>query len=114
MAVGHSVDPARWRALFDEVMSRVAGRFGRVEPRRTARDVALGLLSPVEHKNCWWLAEHAGHRGPQTVQRLLRTAVWDAEAVRDDIREFVVAHLGHRDAVLIPDETGFVKTNVRP
>jgi SRSO17 transposase len=95
--------------VFNDVMSRVAGRFRRVEPRRTARDLVLGLLSPVEHKNCWWLAEQAGHRGPQAMQRLLRTAVWDADAVRDDVREFVVGHLGHRDGVLIPDETGFVK-----
>jgi S-adenosyl methyltransferase len=43
--------------------------------------VVPGLLPPVEHKNCWWLAEHAGHRGPQTMQRLLRTAVSDADAV---------------------------------
>ncbi|GAA4579517.1 hypothetical protein GCM10023176_57460 [Micromonospora coerulea] len=65
-------------------MGCVAGRFGRVEPRRTARDLVLGLRSPVERKNCWWLAEQAGHRGPQAMQRLLRTAAWDADAVRDE------------------------------
>jgi SRSO17 transposase len=95
--------------LFDDVLSRIAGRFARVEPRRAARDLLLGLLSPVEHKNCWWLAEQAGHRGPHTMQRLLRTARWDADAVRDDVREFVSGQLGHRDGVLIPDETGFLK-----
>jgi SRSO17 transposase len=95
--------------MFDGVMARIAGRFARVEPRRTARDLLLGLLSPVERKNCWWLAEQAGHAGPQAMQRLLRTAVWDADAVRDDVRQFVLAHLGHRDGVLIPDETGFLK-----
>jgi SRSO17 transposase len=78
-------------------MSRIAGRFRRIEPRRAARELLLGLLSPVEQKNCWWLAEQAGHRGPQAMQRLLRTAVWDADAVRDDVREFVAAHLGHPD-----------------
>jgi hypothetical protein len=57
VAAGHSVDPARWRVLFDELMFLVAGRFGRVGPRRTARDMVLGLLSPAERKNCWWLAE---------------------------------------------------------
>ena len=109
MAAGHSVDPARWRVLFDELMSLVAGRFGRVEPRRTARQFVLGLLSPVERKNCWWLAEHAGHADPQAMQRLLRTAVWDADMVRDDLRGFVAAQLGHAGGVLIPDETGFLK-----
>ncbi|MGH8883553.1 MAG: IS701 family transposase, partial [Stackebrandtia sp.] len=93
-------------------MGRVAGRFARAEPRRAARDLVLGLLSPVERKNCWGLAEHAGHGGPQGMQRLLRTAVWDADGLRDDVRSYVVDHLGHPDGVLIPDETGFLKKGV--
>jgi DDE superfamily endonuclease len=75
----------------------VAGRFARVEPRRTALDMVPGLLSPAGRKNCWWLAEQAGHGGPQAMQRLLRTAVWDADAVRDDLRGFVTAQLGQPD-----------------
>jgi SRSO17 transposase len=109
VAVGHSVDPAAWRRLFDEAMDRIAGRFGRVEPRRAARAFVLGLLSDVDGKNCWTLAERAGHARPDAMQRLLRTACWDAEAVRDDVRDLVVAHLGHPDAVLVPDETGDLK-----
>jgi SRSO17 transposase len=99
--------------MFDELMSLVAGRFARVEPRRTARDMVLGLLSLAERKNCWWLAEQAGHGDPQAMQRLLRTARWDADAVRDDVRGFVAAHLGARGGVLIPDETGFLKKGTR-
>jgi SRSO17 transposase len=99
--------------LFDGLMAQIAGRFVRVEPRRTARDLVLGLLSAVERKNSWWLAEQAGHTGPQTMQRLLRTAMWDADALRNDVREFVVTRLGHPDAVLIPDETGFLKKGRR-
>ena len=95
--------------LFDELMSLVAGRFGRVEPRRTARQFVLGLLSPVERKNCWWLAEQAGHADPQAMQRLLRTAVWDADKVRDDVRGFVAAQFGDAAGVLVCDETGFLK-----
>jgi len=95
--------------LFDEMMDRIAGRFGRVEPRRTARAFVLGLLSDVDGKSCWQLAEEAGHARPDGMQRLLRTACWDAEAVRNDVRELVVAHLGHPDAVLVPDETGDLK-----
>jgi SRSO17 transposase len=98
--------------LFDELMSLVAARFARAEPRRTARDFVLGLLSPVERKNCWWLAEQAGHGDPQAMQRLLRTAVWDADAVRDDVRAFAAAQLGHPAGVLIPDETGFLKKGI--
>jgi SRSO17 transposase len=95
--------------LFDELMFLVAGRFGRAEPRRTAREFVVGLLSPLERKNCWQLAEQAGHGDPQTMQRLLRTAAWDADAVRDDLRAFVAGQFGDAAGVLIPDETGFLK-----
>ena len=109
VAVGHSVEPAGLRVLFDQVMVRIAGRFGRVEPRRTAGRMLAGLLSGLERKTCWQLAEHAGMRDPVAMQRLLRTAVWDADAVRDDVRDLVVEHLGSPHAVLVVDETGFVK-----
>ncbi len=71
-----------------------------------------GLLSPVERKNGWQLAEHAGHAGearPYGMQRLLAGAKWDANAVRDDLRAYVVEHLGDPRAVLVIDETGFLK-----
>nr|WP_307711404.1 IS701 family transposase [Streptomyces sp. V4I23] len=90
-------------------MARIAGRFGRVEPRTAARAYLLGLLSNVERKNCWQLAEQAGLARPGPMQRLLRYARWDADAVRDDLRAYVADHLGTDDAVLIVDETGFVK-----
>jgi hypothetical protein len=64
VAAGHSVDgvdPARWEQTVDQVMGRVGDAFGRVEPRRTARAYVAGLLSATERKNCWWLAEDAGH-----------------------------------------------------
>lgn len=95
--------------MFDQVMARIAGRFRRVEPRATARAYFLGLLSGVERKNCWRLAEHAGHVRPGPMQRLLRSARWDADAVRDDVRAYVQEHLGAADGVLIVDETGFLK-----
>lgn len=68
--------------MFDQVMARIAGRFGRVEPRAAARSYLLGLLSNAERKNCWQLAEQAGHARPGPMQRLLRHARWDADAVR--------------------------------
>lgn len=110
VAPGHSVDgvdPARWEQTIDRVMGRVAAAFSRVEPRRTARDYVVGLLSDTERKNCWWLAENAGHTRPDAMQRLLRTANWDAEKVRDKVRSVVVEALAHLDGVLIVDETGF-------
>jgi hypothetical protein len=66
--------------LFDELMGRIAGRFGRVEPRRRARAFVLGLLSGLSRKNCWTLAEQAGDATPDGMQHLLAGARWDAGA----------------------------------
>ncbi|WP_230689038.1 transposase [Micromonospora sp. WMMC415] len=93
-------------------MTRVADRFVRAEPRRTAGQFVEGLLSDAERKTCWSLAERAGHGDPQAMQRLLRTAVWDADAVRDDVRDWLIEQLGHPDGVLVCDETGFLKKGV--
>lgn len=95
--------------MFDQVMARVAGRFRRVEPRAAARAYLLGLLSSVERKNCWQLAEQAGHTRPGPMQRLLRSARWDADAVRDDLRAYAAEQLGADGSVLVVDETGFLK-----
>ena len=109
MAAGHIVDPGSWRDAFDELMSRLAPRFGRVEPRRRVRSFVLGLLSGLPRTNCWTIAEHAGEASPDGMQHLLARAVWDAEAVRDDLRGYVVDHLADPDAVLVVDETGDLK-----
>lgn len=90
--------------MFDQTMARTAGRFSRVEPRATARAYPLGPLSGAERKNRWQL-----HARPGPMQRLPRHAHWDADAVRDDLRAYAVDHLGTDQAVLIVDETGFVK-----
>jgi SRSO17 transposase len=78
--------------------ARIAGRFGRVEPRRRARAYLLGLLSDVDTRTCWQLAEQAGDRLPQRMQRLLGEAVWEADKVRDDVRGYVVDELGDSNA----------------
>ncbi|WP_434971554.1 IS701 family transposase [Micromonospora peucetia] len=93
-------------------MTHVADRFVRAEPRATAAQFVEGLLSGVERKSCWSLAEWAGHADPQAMQRLLRTAVWDADVVRDDVRAWLIDQLGHPEAVLVTDETGFLKKGV--
>ena len=109
MAAAFSVAPARWQAGLDELLSRVAGRFARVEPRRRARAFTLGLLADLPRKNCWAIAEHAGDASPDGMQHLLARAVWDADGVRDDVRAYVVEHLGDPGAVLVIDETGDLK-----
>ena len=115
MAAGHSVDvdPACWQELFDELLGRVAGRFPRVEPRWRARAFVQGLLSDLPRKNCWTLAEHAGDTNPDGMQHLLARAVWDHDGVRDDLRDYVVEHLGDPEAVLVVDETGDLKKGTR-
>ena len=90
-------------------MGRIAGRFARVEPRRRARAFVLGLLSGLRRKNCWTIAELAGDLSPDGMHHLLAGARWDADAIRDDLRGYVVEHLGSADAVLVVDETGDVK-----
>src|SRR2546421_7905719 len=90
-------------------MGRIACRFARVEPRRRARAFVLGLLSGLRRKNCWTIAEQSGDATPDGMQHLLAAARWDAGAVRDDVRAYVVEHLGSADAVLVVDETGDVK-----
>jgi SRSO17 transposase len=79
---------------FEAASAYIAGRFGRVEPRRQARAFLLGLLSDVDTRSCWQLAEQAGDHSPHRMQRLLSKAVWDADAVRDDVRRYVVDELG--------------------
>ena len=68
-----------------------------------------GLLSAAERKNGWTLAEQAGDATPDAMQRLLNHAGWNANLVRDDLRDYVVEHLGDDAAVLVVDETGFLK-----
>jgi SRSO17 transposase len=102
-----------WLAGLDALFARVAGRFGRVEPRRQARLYLMGLLAPLERKNGWQLAEAAGDAAPDRMQRLLSSARWDARQARDDLRGYVVEHLGDPGGVLIVDETGFVKKGTK-
>jgi SRSO17 transposase len=108
-AAGNSVDTVGWLAEFDTGFACIAGRFGRVEPRRRARAFLLGLLSDVDTRSCWQLAEQAGDTSPHAMQRLLGETVWDADAARDDVRGYVADALGDPDGVLILDDTGDLK-----
>ncbi len=100
-------------AELDVVHARIAGRFARAEPRARVREYVSGLVAGLERKNGWTLAEHAGEMGPDGMQRLLRRADWDTGEVRDDVRDYVVEHLGGPGGVLIADETGFIKKGSR-
>ena len=92
---------ARWAEGIEQVHSCIAGRFRRPEPRRRVLDYLRGLVSSVERKNGWQLAEQAGDATPDGVQRLLYNYRWDADLVRDDLKSYVVEHLSAADAVLV-------------
>ena len=98
-----------WVKELDALNERIAQRFSRTEVRRRARTYLRGLLGSAERKNSWQLAEAAGESTPYGVQHLLGRANWDADLVRDDLREYVVDHLGGEGAILVVDETGFLK-----
>ena len=102
-----------WAAELAALCERIGPRFGRIEVRRRAAAFLRGLLSAVERKNGWQLAEHAGEAAPDGMQRLLYQARWDPDGVRDDLRAWVVEHLGDPGGVLVVDETGFVKKGTK-
>ena len=107
------LEVARWAKGIEGVHGCIAGRFHRSESRWRALEYLKGLLSPVERKNGWQLAEQAGNATPDGVQRLLSTYRWDADLVRDDLRGYVVEHLGDERGVLVVDETGFLKKGIK-
>lgn len=98
-----------WRDELAILQMRLGALFGRPEPRRQAGLYLEGLLSAVERKNGWQLAEQIGDARPWRTQRVLSHVLWDEAAARDLCRDYVIEHLGSRDGVLIVDETGFLK-----
>ena len=92
-----------WALGLEELAGRIAPRFVRAEPRRRALAYLRGLLSRLERKNGWQLAEAAGDATPDGVQDFLSRMRRDADAVRDDLRAYVAEHLGDPEAVLVLD-----------
>jgi SRSO17 transposase len=98
-----------WAEELEAVNERLSAHFARSEVRGRAQDYLRGLLSEAKRKNGWQLAEVAGNATPYGIQHLLGRANWDADAVRDDLREYVLEHLAGGESVLVIDETGFLK-----
>jgi SRSO17 transposase len=103
------VEVEKWLEELKALPARIAPRFRRSEPRGRSLGYLKGLLSGVERRNGWQLAEQAGEETPDGMQRLLATADWDAELVREDLCDYVVETLGTQKVVLVVDETGFLK-----
>ncbi|MFJ1730865.1 transposase [Streptomyces sp. NPDC088254] len=106
---GDLADVRLWAGELDVLHERFVHRFNREEPRQSALAYMRGLGAPLERKNGWTLAEEAGHTGPDRIHRLLNRIEWDADEVLDDVRDYVVEHLGDRDAVLIVERRGSVR-----
>ena len=109
----NDADVEDWSEQLSALHGRIGSRFARSEQRRRALAYLQALVSPCERKNGWQLAEMVGESSPDGVQRLLNQALWDADAVRDDLRSSVVERLGSERAVLVIDETGFVKKGTK-
>ena len=103
------VEVENWLEELQALHERIAPHVRRSEPRERSLAYLKGLLSGVERRNGWQLAEQAGEDRPDGMQRLLATADWDAELVQEDLRDYVVETLGSEKAVLVVDETGFLK-----
>ena len=103
----------QWADELQEVAELIGEHFSRSEARERALTYLRGLMSPVERKNGWQLAEEAGDETPYATQHLLGRAVWSADEVRNDLRNYVVKYLGDEEAVLVLDETGFLKKGTK-
>jgi hypothetical protein len=108
VAASQSVDVQQFRVELADAVGSTSSRFARRKPLAHAADLVLELVSPLESKNCWTIAEQDGHSSPNGLHLLVR-AVWDAEAARDDVRSYVIERLADPGAVLVVDETGDLK-----
>lgn len=106
-------DVRNWGYELDAVAARIGARFPRSETRDRVRAYLIGLLGPVQRKNGWQVAEQIGDAAPYGVQYLMGRSEWDPDSVRDDLLAYVVETLGDPEAVLVIDETGFLKKGAK-
>lgn len=102
-----------WHGELDRFSERIGARFFRREPRARVPLYVRGLCAGIDRRNGWTIAEHAGQVSPDGMQRLLRNADWDVDGVRDDLRDLVIERLGDADAVVVFDDTGFLKKGIK-
>jgi SRSO17 transposase len=98
-----------WERELVSLKARLAPVFRRRELKETGGAFLDGLLSGIERKTGWLMAEQANAERPYRMQSLLGRSHWSADALRDQVRSYVIETLGDRDGVLVVDETGFLK-----
>src|SRR6266516_1495100 len=104
-----ATDVIRWHCSLMQLHARLAPHFARPEPYARMLRFLQGMLSQVERKNGWQLAEQAREATPYVLQRLLSQAVWDVDGVRDEVRAFTLSQLDTQEAIVAIDETSFPK-----
>jgi SRSO17 transposase len=109
LALTTATDLTRWQWFLVQVHARLAPHFARPEPYQRMLRFVQGIVSSVERKNGWQLAEQAREATPYGMQRLLSQAVWDEDGVRDEVRAVALEHLGTSQAIVALDETSFPK-----
>jgi SRSO17 transposase len=102
-------DIKAWEEEFGRVVERIEPLFYRTESRAHAERYLRGLLAPLERKNGWTIAEHAGEKEPKALQRFLNLTPWDADELRDIVVAYAMEHFADPAGVLIADPTGFAK-----
>jgi SRSO17 transposase len=98
-----------WTTVFNECGQRIRHAFVRPEPYHQALAYIQGLMSGASRKNGWQVAEETGETTPSAMQHLLDRAKWDCDGVRDELRAYVCETLATPNAVVVIDETGFLK-----
>jgi len=106
-------DVDEWASGLDDVLARISPLFYRTESRKHAEQYFRGLLSPIERKNGWTIAEHVGELEPKALQRFLNLSPWDADALLDLNREYAMKHLADPGGILVADPTGFAKKGTK-
>jgi SRSO17 transposase len=106
-------DVDRWESELEGVLARIRPLFYRTESKNRAEQYFRGLLSPIERKNGWTIAEHVGELEPKAMQRLLNLSPWDADALLDLNREYAMEHLADPGGILVADPTGFAKKGTK-
>ena len=109
MAMQTIEDLDDWHEELSHLWRRIGRWCYRVEPRERMWRYLVGLLSTSARKNSWHLAETMHEAYPEGMQRLLNIARWDVDAVRDELRSYVLESLAAPDGILVVDETGFLK-----
>jgi SRSO17 transposase len=106
-------DLDEWEHELESLFTRIHPLFYRTESRRHAEQYVRGLLSPIERKNGWTIAEHVGEPEPKALQRFLNLSPWDADALLELNREYAMEHLADPGGIIVADPTGFAKKGTK-